>query len=126
VKMSRKGEFGREKQDEMVCGIICTRVWVFIEGLGMKFVNFAFFLFFWTPNGQKRLVAMATTREPIRSYHVPFAHSQSLTRRRNPRVARLSPPSRLGACSSASESGVMLAGGCAGHKCGVVHGARRP
>jgi hypothetical protein len=44
--MSKKGEFGREKQDKMVCGIICTRVWVFIEGLGMKFVNFAFFFIF--------------------------------------------------------------------------------
>ena len=48
-----------------------TRVGIYIEGLGMKFVIFCnFFRIFWTPNGQKRLVATASTRGPIRSRHV--------------------------------------------------------
>ena len=55
----------------MVCGMSSTRVGVYIEGLGMKFVIFCnFFRIFWTPNGQKRLVATASTRGPIRSRHV--------------------------------------------------------
>jgi hydrogenase maturation factor len=47
----------------MVCGMSSTRVGVYIEGLRMKFVIFCnFFRIFWTPNGQKRLVATASTR----------------------------------------------------------------
>jgi hypothetical protein len=55
----------------MVCGMSSTRVGVYIEGLVLKFVIFCnFFRIFWTPNGQKRLVATASTRGPIRSQHV--------------------------------------------------------
>jgi hypothetical protein len=74
--MSRKGEFGREKWDEMVCGMSSTRVGIYIEGLGMKFVIFCnFFRIFWTPNSQKRLVATASTRGPVRSRHVALARA---------------------------------------------------
>jgi hypothetical protein len=55
----------------MMCGMSSIRVGVYIEGLGMKFMNF--FRIFWTPNGQKRLVATASTRGPIRSRHVALA-----------------------------------------------------
>jgi hypothetical protein len=49
----KKGEFGREKRDGMVCGMSSTRVGVYMEGLGMKFVIFCnFFRIFWTPNGK--------------------------------------------------------------------------
>ena len=75
-----------------------TRVGVYIEGLGMKFVIFCnFFRIFWTPNGQKRLVATASTRGPIRSRHVDQSdRATSLSPALSPRqcLASLSPPSR--------------------------------
>jgi hypothetical protein len=60
----------------MVCGMSSTRVGIYIEGLGMKFVIFCnFFRIFWTPNSQKRLVATASTRGPVRSRHVALARA---------------------------------------------------
>jgi hypothetical protein len=86
-----------------------TRVGVYIDGLGMKFVIFCnFFRIFWTPNGQKRLVATASTRGPIRSRHLTVAPRSRPRRRHRQRVAPLSPAYRLplpGARSSAGESG---------------------
>jgi hypothetical protein len=73
---------------------------VYIEGLRMKFVIFCnFFRIFWTLNGQKRLVATASTRGPIRSRHVALAPPV-------PRLplASLSPASRPSGRSSADES----------------------
>jgi hypothetical protein len=68
-----------------------TRVGVYIEGLGMKFVIFCkFFQIFWTPNGQKRLVATASTRGPIRSRHIALARALAPPVPRLP-LARLSP-----------------------------------
>jgi hypothetical protein len=85
-----------------------TRVGVYIEGLGMKFVIFCnFFRIFWTPNGQKRLVATASTRGPIRSRHVDQSdRATSLSPALSPRqcLASLSPASRPGRRSSAGES----------------------
>jgi len=81
----------------MVCGMSSTRVGVYIEGLGMKFVIFCnFFRIFWTPNGQKRLVATASTRGPIRSRHVDQSdRATSLSPALSPRqclaLASLSP-----------------------------------
>jgi hypothetical protein len=77
-----------------------TRVGIYIEGLGMKFVIFCnFFRIFWTPNGQKRLVATASTRGPIRSRHVDQSdRATSLSPRAlapRSRPASASPPSRL-------------------------------
>jgi hypothetical protein len=64
----------------------------------MKFVIFCnFFRIFWTPNGQKRLVATASTRGPIRSRHVDQSDRvTSLSPALSPRqcLASLSPPSR--------------------------------
>jgi hypothetical protein len=69
----------------------------------MKFVIFCnFFRIFWTPNGQKRLVATASTRGPIRSRHVDQSdRATSLSPALSPRalvppvprlpLARLSP-----------------------------------
>jgi hypothetical protein len=100
----------------MVCGMSSTRVGVYIEGLGMKFVIFCnFFRIFWTPNGQKRLVATASTRGPIRSRHVDQSdRATSLSPALSPRalappvrrlpLASLSPASRPGGHSSAGES----------------------
>jgi hypothetical protein len=92
----------------MVCGMSSTRVGVYIEGLGMKFVFFCnFFRIFWTPNGQKRLVATASTRGPIRSRHVDQSdRATSLSPALSPRqcLASLSPASRPGGRSSAGES----------------------
>jgi len=82
----------------MVCEMSSTRVGIYIEGLGMKFVIFCnFFRIFWTPNGQKRLVATASTRGPIRSRHVDQSdRATSLSPALSPRqcLASLSPPSR--------------------------------
>ena len=100
----------------MVCGMSSTRVGIYIEGLGMKFVIFCnFFRIFWTPNGQKRLVATASTRGPIRSRHVDQSdRATSLSPALSPRalappvprlpLASLSPASRPGGRSSAGES----------------------
>jgi hypothetical protein len=75
----------------MVCGMSSTRVGVYVEGLGMKFVIFYnFFRIFWTPNGQKQLVATASTRGPIRSRHVALARALAPPVPRLP-LARLSP-----------------------------------
>jgi hypothetical protein len=71
----------------------------------MKFVIFLqFFRIFWTPNGQKRLVATSSTRGPIRSRHVDQSdRATSLSPRALappvPRLAlaSLSPASRPGA-----------------------------
>jgi hypothetical protein len=85
-----------------------TRVGVYIEGLRMKFVIFCnFFRIFWTPNGQKRLVATASTRGPIRSRHVDQSdRATSLSPALSPRqcLASLSPASRPDGRSSAGES----------------------
>jgi hypothetical protein len=87
-----------------------TRVGVYIEGLGMKFVIFCnFFRIFWTPNGQKRLVATASTRGPIRSRHVDQSdRATSLSPALSPRqcLASLSPASRPGGRSSTGESAI--------------------
>jgi hypothetical protein len=68
------------------------------RGIGMKFVIFCnFFRIFWTPNGQKWLVATASTRGPIRSRHVDQSdRATSLSPALSPRqcLASLSPPSR--------------------------------
>jgi hypothetical protein len=92
----------------MVCGMSSTRVGVYIEGLGTKFVIFLqFFQIFWTPNGQKRLVATASTRGPIRSRNVDQSdRATSLSPALSPRqwLASLSPASRPGGRSSAGES----------------------
>jgi hypothetical protein len=84
------------------------RVGVYIEGLGMKFVIFCnFFRIFWTPNGQKQLVATTSTRGPIRSRHVDQSdRATSLSPALSPRQcpASLSPASRPGGRSSAGES----------------------
>jgi hypothetical protein len=94
----------------MVCGMSSTRVGIYIEGLGMKFVIFCnFFRIFWTPNGQKWLVATASTRGPIRSRHVDQSdRATSLSPTLSPRqclaLASLSPASRSGGRSSAGES----------------------
>jgi hypothetical protein len=94
----------------MVCGMSSTRVGVYIEGLGMKFVIFCnFFRIFWTPNGQKRLVATASTRGPIRSRHVDQSdRATSLSLALSPRqcLASLSPASRPGGRSSTGESAI--------------------
>jgi hypothetical protein len=76
----------------MVCEMSSTRVGIYIEGLGMKFVIFCnFFRIFWTPNGQKRLVATASTRGPIRSRHVDQSdRATSLSLALSPRA--LAPP----------------------------------
>jgi hypothetical protein len=80
----------------MVCGMSSTRVGVYIDGLGMKFVIFCnFFRIFWTPNGQKRLVATASTRGPIRSRHLTVAPRSRPRRRHRQRVTPLSPAYRL-------------------------------
>jgi hypothetical protein len=72
-----------------------TRVGIYIKGLGMKFVIFCnFFRIFWTPNGQKRLVATASTRGPIRSRHVDQSDAPRRSRPRS-RPASASPRSRL-------------------------------
>jgi hypothetical protein len=42
----KRGEFGREKGDETVCGMSSTWVGVFIEGLGIKFMIFLQFFGF--------------------------------------------------------------------------------
>jgi hypothetical protein len=78
----------------MVCGMSSTRVGIYIEGLGMKFMIFCkFFRIFWTPNGQKRLVATTSTRGPIRSRHVDQSdRATSLSPRQC--LASLLPPSR--------------------------------
>jgi hypothetical protein len=74
----------------------------------MKFVIFCnFFRIFWTPNGQKRLVATASTRGPIRSRYVDQSdRATSLSPALSPRqcLASLSPPSRPGGRSNAGES----------------------
>jgi hypothetical protein len=98
----------------MVCEMSSTRVGIYIEGLGMKFVIFCnFFRIFWTPNGQKRLLATASTRGPIRSRHVDQSDRATrhvaLARALAPPVPRLplaslSPRSRPGGRSSAGES----------------------
>jgi hypothetical protein len=92
----------------MVCGMSSTRVGVYKEGLGMKFVIFCkFFRIFWTPNGQKRLVATVSTRGPIRSRHVDQSdRATSLSPALSPRqcLASLSPASRPEGHSSAGES----------------------
>jgi hypothetical protein len=65
-----------------------------------------FFRIFWTPNGQKRLVATTSTRGPIRSRHVDQSdRATSLSPALSPRqcLASLSPP-RPGGRSSAGES----------------------
>jgi hypothetical protein len=82
-----------------------TRVGVYIEGLGMKFVIFCnFFRFFLAPNGQKRLVATASTRGSIRSRHVDQSdRATSLSPRQC--LASLSPASRPGGRSSGRERG---------------------
>jgi hypothetical protein len=49
-----------------------------------------FFRIFWTPNDQKRLVATASTRGPIRSRHVALARALAP----RSRSASASPPSR--------------------------------
>jgi hypothetical protein len=85
----------------MVCGMSFTRVGIYIEGLEMNFA--IFFRIFWTPNCQKRLVATASTRGPIRSRHVDQSdHATSLSPRQC--LASLSPASRPGGRSSAGES----------------------
>jgi hypothetical protein len=88
----------------MVCRMSSTWVGVYIEGLGMKFVIFCiFFRIFWTPNGQKRLVATASTRGPIGSRHMDQSdRATSLSPRQC--LASLSPASRPGGRSSAGES----------------------
>jgi hypothetical protein len=74
-----------------------------------------FFRIFWTPNGQKRLVATASTRGPIRSRHVDQSdRATSLSPALSPRalappvprlsLASLSPASRPGGRSSAGNS----------------------
>jgi hypothetical protein len=92
----------------MVCEMSSTRVGVYIEGLRMKFVIFCnFFRIFWTPNGQNRLVATASTRRPIRSRHVDQSdRATSLSPALSPHqcLASLSPPSRPAERSSAGES----------------------
>jgi hypothetical protein len=71
----------------------------------MKFVIFAIFSNFLTPNGQKRLVATASTRGPIRSRHVDQSdRATSLSPRQCLALASLSPASRPGRRSSAGES----------------------
>jgi hypothetical protein len=61
------------------------------RGIGDEICDFLqFFRIFWTPNGQKRLVATASTRGPIRSRHVALA--RALAPRSRP--ASASPPSR--------------------------------
>jgi hypothetical protein len=76
----------------------------------MKFVIFCnFFRIFWTPNGQKRLVATASTRGPIRSRHVDQSNrAMSLSPALSPRqcLASLSPASRPGGRSSAGERAI--------------------
>jgi hypothetical protein len=60
----------------------------------MKFVFFCnFFRIFWTPNGQKRLVATASTRGPIRSRHVDQS-DRATSLSPGSRPASASPPSR--------------------------------
>jgi hypothetical protein len=75
-----------------------TRVGIYIEGLGMNFVIFCnFFRIFWTPNGQKRLVATINTRGPIISRYVDQSDRVTpLSPALSPRqcLASLSPPSR--------------------------------
>jgi hypothetical protein len=75
------------------------------RGIGDEICDFL--QFFWTPNGQKRLVAMASTRGPIRSRHVDQSdRDTSLSPALSPRqcLASLSPASRPGGRSSAGES----------------------
>ena len=75
----------------MVCEMSSTRVGIYIEGLGMKFVIFCnFFRIFWTPNGQKRLAHVDQSDRDTWT-------SQIAPRRSRPRSrpASASPPSRL-------------------------------
>jgi hypothetical protein len=78
-----------------------TRVGIYIEGLGMKFVIFCkFFSNFLDSKRSKRLVATATTRGPIRSRHVDQSdRATSLSPALSPRsrlpLARLSPERAL-------------------------------
>jgi hypothetical protein len=74
------------------------------RGIGDEICDFLhFFRIFWTPNGQKRLVATASTRGPIRSPHVDQSdRATSLSPCQC--LASLSPASRPGGRSSAGES----------------------
>jgi hypothetical protein len=82
------------------------------RGIGDEICDFLqFFRIFWTPNGQKRLVATANTRGPIRSRHVDQSdRATSLSPALSPRqclaspLASLSPASRPSGRSSAGES----------------------
>lgn len=74
----------------MVCGMSSTRVGVYIEGLGMKFVIFCnFFRIFWTPNDKKRLAHVDQSDRDTWT-------NQIAPRRSRPRSrpASASPPSR--------------------------------
>jgi hypothetical protein len=68
------------------------------RGIGDEICVFLqFFRIFWTPNGQKRLVATTSTRGPIRLRHVDQSdRATSLSPALSPRqcLASLSPPSR--------------------------------
>jgi hypothetical protein len=75
------------------------------RGIGDEICDFL--QFFWTPNGQKRLVATTSTRGPIRSRHVDQSdRATSLSPALSPRqcLASLSLASRPGGRSSAGES----------------------
>jgi hypothetical protein len=80
-----------------VCGMSSTRIRLFIEGLGMKFVIFCIFLKFWTPNSQKRLAHVAPRGQII-------SRQLALAPRTRPRTR---PRQRPGARSSVGESGAI-------------------